>query len=361
LTALATVVTFALGCTPGSEGDGASVEQTTSALSGGHQLGWRVIPNGWGSGPAVVSQGAQAPFCPMSVFVVGTDLRVYNNFITSPDNCKTWTSSQGWQRVGLASDYFTTGVAAVGYIANDIHNQQTANTALAAIDPFGQVTVNVNTNNGFGLTWLGWSALPTAPAGVYNFWGVGIAQMNNTIFVVAEGGDGTLWFNQNTLTYNGYSASGWTTWRQVSTSQVISGPAVVANRNNGGTLIIAAQLASDSKHHTITGSAAGGGLTFSGWSSNSPWTQTSYYGNGPALSITPDGQLNYFAAWASSSWQGYVINFTSTDNGAHWSGGTLFPPDVRDTPAATSPDASHFYVIGIGTDGAPYLNPYLVP
>jgi hypothetical protein len=255
---------------------------------------------------------------------------------------------------------------AVGYVAHDVNNNGTNNIAIAAIDEnTNQVAVNVDTNNGSGIRFVGWSDLPAVSGG---FEGVGIAQMNNTLFVVAtKAADSTLWFIQNTLTSSGYSAAGWAhTWTQVSTTPIYSvGPAVVANPNNGGTLIIAAELY-DNHHHIIKGTpSSGGGLNFSAWSSNSPLgTLSGFYGDGPGLSITPDGHLNFFASWDQpSSFQGIVLNVTSTDNGATWTGLTgLTPGDVRDTPAASSPDDSHMYVIGIGNDFlTPFLDPILGP
>jgi hypothetical protein len=143
----------------------------------------------------------------------------------------------------------------------------------------------------------------------------------------------------------------------------MSAPTVVANPNTPlGTLIIAAQLRSDSFHHVITATpSASGGLTFSAWGSSAIFAAGTFYGNGPALSITPDGsQLNFFATLINqSTWQGNVVNLTSTNNGASWGNLALLGTDIRDTPGATSPDSTHTYVIGIGSDGRPYLDPWV--
>ncbi|HTA19644.1 MAG TPA: hypothetical protein VK989_10150, partial [Polyangia bacterium] len=232
-TALATILASALGCSPGSNGEGNAVEATTSALSQSGFRGWQQIPGQtFGSSPAAVSLDSST----VSVFGKGGDNNYWQNFGFTFDGGSTW-SWTGWTSTDFGGMLFDCAPGATGFNTEDI--------AVAGIID-STVYVNVNQRDSSGsLSWTGWAPLPLA--GDFLSMGVALTYSSSYLYAFAPGWDYKLYWTRNDVS-GGYNSANWSTWTKLSESTTDC-CAFGAAALPGGQIFVGAQLQSDSQEY----------------------------------------------------------------------------------------------------------------
>jgi hypothetical protein len=339
LGALATALTFALGCS-GLPADSAEpIERTAAALSSSGFLGFRQVPGGFlNSGPAAVSLDSTT----VTVVGRGGGNAFYQNFGFTMDNGANW-SWTGW-----------TTMNGVFLGKPTITSFGAMNIAVAGRGTDSRVYVSAYQPPGPNLpkSWTTWRPILTGwmsqdPAIVYSA---------PYLYVIGEGFDNILHWIRNDVT-NGYDVNNWQTWHDMPLGAVNS--EVGAAALPGGQLFVAVERPTDNFMYFTK--STNGGATWSTFAKINFTNSTATWYGGPALTASPNGQLNAFATWATGS-IGLVLNVTSNDSGATWGTfGALSPGNVASGPAATSPANGNFQVVGLGGGNTFYLDPWRGP
>jgi hypothetical protein len=337
---LAVALGFAIGC-GGLPDSGETVEQTTSALSSSGYLGFRAVPNGFlNSGPAAVSLD------PTTVTLVGRggNNYFYQNFGFTQDNGATWN----W------TGYTAMNTPAVGVFIGKpaITGFGAGRMAVAGRGTDARVYVSVYQSPGPSLpkAWTIWAPIP-------NGWlsrDMAIVFSSPYLYVIGQGGDNILHWIRNDVT-NGYDANGWQTWHDFPNGAVNSD--VGAAALPGGQLFVAVERPTDNFMYFTK--STDGGSTWSAFTKINFTNSTTTWNGGPALTVSPNGQLNAYATWTQNV--GLVLNVTSNDGGATWGTFGVLSGDVTSGPAATSPANGNVQVFGLGGGSLFYLDPYRGP
>jgi len=310
------------------------LETISSNLTASKFKGWVQVPltgapaGLFSSGPATAARGTAS----VDVFARGADTAVWSNFGYTFDNWTT-TTWLGWSSLGgalkgkpAASAYGPLGDQLV------VAGRGTNNQA------YVRVTVPVQ---GGHPTFTDWSQvsngnLSNEPAVTYRA---------PYIYVFGNGTDNKVYWSRNDVS-SGFDPNGWQAWTGPIPNGVLSSEPAVASLN--GALYVVGRGTDNRCYFT---KSTDGGSTWIAW----VLVSTNTFSSGPALTVSPNGQLNVFAPLNGNN---HMFSFTSNDGGASWGAVVDAGGNLPSSPGASSPASGLIQTFGRGTDNAIYWNRY---
>jgi hypothetical protein len=295
--------------------------------------GWNQVPQTgapglFTSGPAATTRDTAS----IDLFARGSDNALWANFVFTFDNwaTSTWT---GWASLG-GNLLGRPSVATWGV--------QLDSLIVAARGTDNQAYVRVwRPGTGHG-SWTDWSqasngVLSNEPA---------VAYCGGFFYIFANGTDNQVYWTRNDVT-NGFNPGGWSAFTgPIPNGVLTSEPAVACWFND---IFVAGRGTTNLYHVTKSTNL---GQTWSAWTMVS---NSFTFKAGPALTVSPNGQLNIFGPSAAN---GAMYNSTSTDQGSSW--GTLQSAggNLTASAGAKSPANGTIQTFGRGTDNTIYWNRY---
>jgi len=314
-----------------------SSDLISSDFHGWNQVPQTGAPGPFTSGPAATNRNDTNS---IDLFARGSDNALWGNFVFTFDNWAThsWTgwSSLGGVLLGRPSTSAWTPPAHQLLDSLFVAGRGTNNQAYVRVWTAGSTSTNVHG------TWTDWSqasdgVLSNEPA---------VAYCGGYFYIFANGTDNQVYWTRNDVS-NGFNPAGWSAFTGPIPNGVLSSEPAVACWFSD---IFVAARGTTNRYHVTRSTDLG--QTWSAWT---VVDNSFLFSTGPALTVSPNGQLNIFGPSAAN---GAMYSSTSADLGSTWGTLTTAGGNLTASPGATSPANGTIQTFGRGTDNTIYWNRY---